>query len=336
MLGHGRWNCPDYQRWNREFQIRMNIIQTQLLTKTYGSRRGIRDVSLSVSSGQIVGFLGPNGAGKSTTIRILLGLLKPESGTAAILGKDCWREGAVIRRDVGYVAGDVRLYSWLNLERGIKLLQSLRPEGMPQRARELAERFQLEPNLPARKMSRGNRQKLALILALAHDPQVVILDEPTSGLDPLMQDTLMVILRELAMKGHTILFSSHTLAEVESLCDRIAVIRDGRIIVDDRLQSLQQKAPRRIVATFGTEQSVPSAIPEGAKCLWKPGMSSGTDGDENRLLGIPPAILPRTCIFEMTGSVSSLLPWLQQSVPQDFTVGAPSLDSLFREYYRAD
>ncbi len=314
----------------------MSILQTLQLTRTYGSRRGIRDVSLSVDSGQIVGFLGPNGAGKSTTIRVLLGLLKPESGAASILGKDCWRDGASIRRDVGYVAGDVRLYSWLSLERGIKLLKSMRPEGMVSRARELAERFQLEPNLPARKMSRGNRQKLALVLALAHDPQVVILDEPTSGLDPLMQDTLMAILRELATKGHTILFSSHTLAEVESLCDRIAVIRDGRIIVDDRLSLLQQKAPRRIVATFEAERLVPADLPDGVKSLWKPGTCSAVAVDDNSLLGIPPAQLPRTCIFEMTGSVSSLLPWLQQHAPQDFSVGAPSLDALFREYYRAD
>lgn len=312
----------------------MPIIHTQQLTKTYGSRRGIRDVNLAVESGQIVGFLGPNGAGKSTTIRILLGLLKPESGSASILGRDCWRDGAAIRRDVGYVAGDVRLYPWLTLERGIKLLKSLRPATMPDRARQLAERFHLEPNLPARKMSRGNRQKLALILALAHDPRVVILDEPTSGLDPLMQDTLMAILRELALQGHTILFSSHTLAEVESLCDRIAVIRDGQIIVDDKLSILRQQAPRRIVATFSNGRTVPQVLPEGCRILWKPGSASVPTSDETELAGIPPAMLSQTCVFEVSGTVSTLLPWLHEHSPDDFSVGAPSLDALFREYYQ--
>mgnify|MGYP003347593699 CR=1 FL=1 len=305
------------------------------LTKTYKNGfQALKGINLRVEQGEFYALLGPNGAGKSTTIRILLGLLKPESGSASILGKDCWRDGAAIRRDVGYVAGDVRLYPWLTLERGIKLLKTMRPSTMPERARQLAERFHLEPHLPARKMSRGNRQKLALILALAHDPRVVILDEPTSGLDPLMQDTLMAILRELALLGHTILFSSHTLAEVESLCDRIAVIRDGQIIVDDKLSTLRQQAPRRIVATFSNGRTVPQILPDGCRVLWKPGRTSSPSSEEAELAGIPPAMLSQTCVFEVSGTVSALLPWLHEHSPDDFSVGAPSLDALFREYYQ--
>lgn len=154
------------------------------LSRSYGSRRGISNVNLTIGEGEIFGFLGPNGSGKSTTIRVLMGLLRAGSGTARIFGKDCWNDGPMIRRDVGYVAGDVRLYPWLTIRLALSMLsrirglKDLRASGM-----ELVERFRLEPDLPVRKMSRGNRQKVALLLALAHSPRLIVLDEPRPFVD---------------------------------------------------------------------------------------------------------------------------------------------------------
>ena len=194
----------------------MSVIVAKDLCRTYGSRRGISDVNLTINAGEIFGFLGPNGAGKSTAIRVLMGLLRASSGTARIFGKDCWREGSTIRRDIGYVAGDVRLYSWLTTRRGLRMISKIHGRDLLPNGLRLAERFRLEPDLVIRKMSRGNRQKVALVLALAHAPQLVILDEPTSGLDPLMQDTLMMCLRELAREGRTVMFSRFATARLES------------------------------------------------------------------------------------------------------------------------
>ena len=232
----------------------MSVIVVEDLCRTYGSRRGISDVNLTIHPGEIFGFLGPNGAGKSTTIRVLMGLLRATSGSARIFGKDCWSEGSTIRRDLGYVAGDVRLYSWLTTRRGLQVLSKIHGRDLMSIGLKLAERFRLEPDLVVRKMSRGNRQKVALVLALAHSPRLVILDEPTSGLDPLMQDTLMLCLRELASAGHTVMFSSHTLREVETLCDRIAIVRDGQIVEDSTLSALKAQAPRQIILTLREQQ----------------------------------------------------------------------------------
>jgi len=160
----------------------MVAIEIQELTHTYGNRRGIDRVSLTVAEGRIFGFLGPNGAGKSTTIRILMGLLRASSGTARMLGRDCWSDGVRVRRKTGYVPGDVRLYAWLNLQRGLQILSKVHGRDVTASGMEYAERFRLEPQLHARRMSRGNRQKLALVLALAPRPDLLILDEPTSGL----------------------------------------------------------------------------------------------------------------------------------------------------------
>ena len=173
----------------------MSVICTENLCKSYGSRRGVGDVSLSVEAGEMFGFLGPNGAGKSTTIRMLMGFLKASSGTATILGRDCWAASDLVKEHVGYVAGDVRLYSWLTARKAFQIVGEIRRTDVAEAGLKLAERFQLEVDLPVRKMSRGNRQNVALVLALAHRPRVMILDEPTSGLDPLMQDTLTECLR---------------------------------------------------------------------------------------------------------------------------------------------
>jgi ABC-2 type transport system ATP-binding protein len=313
------------------------VLDTDRLTLNYGGRRGIRDVSLSISAGEIFGFLGPNGAGKSTTIRILMGLLKPQSGAARIFGLDCWKDGSIIRRDIGYVAGDVRLYPWLTTRRALKMLSQIRGRELMSEGLRLADRFCLEPDLPIRKMSRGTRQKTGLVLALAHAPRLVILDEPTSGLDPLMQERLLTCLREMAAAGHTVMFSSHTLSEVETLCGRVAIVRDGRIVEDSLLCSLQQKAPRQIVVTLRDGQSAdqirwPAGV-QPARVVASEGMSSDPAASGSALTSSMPLERQRVCRMELRGPSVSFLKWAATQDFADVSIGAPSLDLLFREYY---
>ena len=166
------------------------VIETRQLTCHYGRRVGVRGVNLRIPAGQVFGFLGPNGAGKTTTIRLLLGFLRASAGRATVFGLDCWRRRALIDRQVGYLPGDLRLYAWMTGHRALRISGQIRRMDLTAAARELSPRFRLEMDLRVRKMSRGMRQKLGLILALAHRPRLLILDEPTSGLDPLMQDVL--------------------------------------------------------------------------------------------------------------------------------------------------
>jgi ABC-2 type transport system ATP-binding protein len=292
---------------------RDSVISARHLTLSYGDRRGIRDVNLEVSAGEIFGFLGPNGAGKSTTIRVLLGFLRASSGSASIFGQDCWSRSAIIKQNVGYVPGDVRLYPWLTARRGFQLLSEVRGEKLLQAGLELAERFQLEPDLPVRKMSRGNRQKVALVLALVHRPRLVILDEPTSGLDPLMQDTLIACLREMAKAGHTVFFSSHTLSEVEAICDRVAIVRDGSIVSDESLSDMKQQAPRSVVLTFRDDESAATVVlPEAARLQQRAGP---------------------TVKLLLHGTAAEFLRWASQQTLVDISIGVPDLETLFRQFY---
>lgn len=312
----------------------MSVIVARDLCRTYGSRRGISDVNLTINAGEIFGFLGPNGAGKSTTIRVLMGLLRASSGTARIFGQDCWSEGSTIRRDVGYVAGDVRLYSWLTTRRGLGMISKIHGCDLLPNGLTLAERFRLEPDLVVRKMSRGNRQKVALVLALAHSPRLVILDEPTSGLDPLMQDTLMMCLRELASEGRTVMFSSHTLSEVETLCDRIAIVRDGQIVEDSTLIALKAQAPRQIVVTLQEQQSASDIRwPSGVDVKYLPNSSSEQTSSTIALM-VPPSLRHRTCVLELLGTSAPFMHWAAGQDFADVVIGSPALEVLFRRYYQ--
>jgi ABC-2 type transport system ATP-binding protein len=313
----------------------MSVIVAKDLCRTYGSRRGISDINLTIDAGEIFGFLGPNGAGKSTTIRVLVGLLRASSGTARIFGQDCWNEGSTIRGDVGYVAGDVRLYSWLTTRRGLGMISKIHGRDLLPNGLKLAERFRLEPDLVVRKMSRGNRQKVALVLALAHSPRLVILDEPTSGLDPLMQDTLMMCLRELASEGRTVMFSSHTLSEVETLCDRIAIVRDGRIVEDSRLIALKAQAPRQIVVTLQEQQRASDIRwPSGMDLKYLP-ISSSEQPSSTIMLMAPPALRHRTCVLELLGTSVPFMQWAAGQHFADVVIGPPALEVLFRRYYES-
>lgn len=293
----------------------MPVVALNNLTRSYGSRRGIEDVDLAVHQGALFGFLGPNGAGKSTAIRVMLGFLQPTSGAAKILGRDCWQESHIVKRDIGYLPGDLRLYHWLTGVRAISIWSSMRGIDLSSRARALASRLDLDLTVRVRAMSRGMRQKLGLILALAHDPAVIVLDEPTSGLDPLMQAELHRILRERAAHGATVFFSSHTLSEVEVLCDRVAIIRQGRIVADERLETLRSAAGRQVTIHWSDGQAARIEEPPGWRRI---------DRGARRWHGL------------YQGDTRDLITFLQDKPIADIVIESPDLEALFKQYYESD
>jgi ABC-2 type transport system ATP-binding protein len=217
----------------------VEAIEISGLVKTFGATRALDGLDLSVAQGEVHGFLGPNGAGKSTTIRVLLGLLRADAGSVRLLGRDPWRDAVALHRRLAYVPGDVSL--WPNLSGGeaIDLMARLRGGVDPAKRDALLERFDLDPRKKARTYSKGNRQKVALVAGLAADAELLILDEPTSGLDPLMEAVFQEIVRERKAEGRTVLLSSHILAEVEALCDRVSIIRLGRTVESGSLSDLR-------------------------------------------------------------------------------------------------
>jgi ABC-2 type transport system ATP-binding protein len=209
------------------------------LTKSFGTVRALDGLDLTVPAGEVVGFLGPNGAGKSTTIRVLLGLLRADGGTVRLLGGDPWDDAVALHRRLAYVPGDVSLWPTLTGGEAIDLLGRLRGGLDPRRRDDLLARFELDPTKKARTYSKGNRQKVALVAALAADVELLVLDEPTSGLDPLMEAVFNQCIGEVRAQGRSVLLSSHILAEVEKLCDRVTIIRNGRTVESGRLDELR-------------------------------------------------------------------------------------------------
>jgi ABC-2 type transport system ATP-binding protein len=226
-----------------------DVIAIQRLVKEFGSFRALDGLDLTVRAGEVHGFLGPNGSGKSTTIRVLLGLLRASGGTARLLGGDPWREATALHRRLAYVPGDVSLWPALTGGEVIDLLGRLRGDLDPARRRDLLERFELDPTKKARTYSKGNRQKVALVAALASDAELLVLDEPTSGLDPLMEAVFQDCIREVRAQGRTVLLSSHVLAEVEALCDRVSIIRAGRRVQSGSLDELRHLTHTTVIAS---------------------------------------------------------------------------------------
>ena len=291
----------------------MDLISIKNLTKRYGRRVGVDRLDLNVPQGIVFGFLGPNGSGKTTTIRVLMGLLRPSGGSARIGGLDTWRRSHVVKRDVGYLPGDLRLYPWLTARMAFRIVGRIRERDLTQAALKLADEFALELDVRVRNMSRGTRQKLGLVLALAHDPKVLILDEPTASLDPLVQDRLKDRLCELARGGVTVFFSSHSLSEVQHVCDRVAMLREGRLVADESLEDLRARAMRIINIRWQRGREVQSAT--------APAFLDVQRAHDDRW----------TCT--LTGSVGDLIRWLADKPVEDLTIGQPDLDSLFRQYY---
>ena len=224
------------------------VIEVHQLVKTFGDVRALDELELTVERGEVHGFLGPNGSGKSTTIRVLLGMLRHDSGTVRLLGEDPWSEAVELHRRLAYVTGDVSLWPKLTGGEIIDVMGRLRG-GLDERRRaELIDLFELDPTKKARTYSKGNRQKVGLVAALASDVELLVLDEPTSGLDPLMEAAFQDQIRQRREEGHTVLLSSHILAEVEALCDRVSIIRNGRTVESGRLEDLRHVGHTSVAA----------------------------------------------------------------------------------------
>jgi len=226
-------------------------IETTGLTVYYGRHRGILDVNLQVQQGEIFGFLGPNGAGKTTTQRVLMDIIRPTAGEARMLGKDCQKQGVAIRDRVGYLPGELSLYSNMKARQFFEMYASLqRANSDTGYWQKLAERLELDTSRTIREFSRGNKQKIGVVTAFMSKPELLILDEPTSGLDPLVQQTVMELVREARRNGATVFFSSHILPEVQAVCDRVGIIRDGQLVATERVEDLTTQHFKRVRFSF--------------------------------------------------------------------------------------
>jgi beta-exotoxin I transport system ATP-binding protein len=289
-------------------------IEARGLCKSYGPTRAVIDLDLVVESGQVFAFLGPNGAGKTTTIRMLLALQRPASGSASVLGLDCGRDSMEVHRRTGYLPGDLVLFprmtgrqhiAWYARARGLRDLSL---------ATELAERFGAVLGRPARELSKGNKQKIGLVLAFMHRPELLVLDEPTSGLDPLMRSEFARLAREVVAEGRTVFWSSHELDEVQRLADRVAIIKQGRLLTTQTVEGLRESAPLTMHARF-TRPVAPSLFAGIG------GVSvTSCDGAAVQL--------------EVTGAIGPVLRVIAGLDPVDFTSQHADLDELFLAYYR--
>ncbi len=290
----------------------MDIVLARGLTKRYGRHTALRRVDLAVPRGTLFGFLGPNGAGKSTTIRILLGLLRASGGQVRVLEADPWRDGPRLRRRIGYLPGDVRLYGQLRGRELIELVARARRMRDGGSTRRLCDLFPVDLHRRIRDYSTGMKQQLGLILALMHDPELLVLDEPTNALDPLLRRALFDELRRRVTGGATVLFSSHTLPEVEELCTHVAIIRAGRIVEQAPISTLRQRALRRVELRF--REAVDAALPDGLHVHERE---------------------PRRLVGAWTGPVEPLVQWLARQPVEDVTISPPRLEDLFLACYDA-
>ncbi len=231
----------------------MSVIEIENLVRDYGDGKGVFDISFHVDQGEAFGFLGPNGAGKTTTIRHLMGFLKPKAGKCTIDGLDCWREREKVQARLGYIPGEISFFDDMTGTEFLKFIAQYRKISTQSRKEELLERFELDPKSKIKKMSKGTKQKLGIAAAFMHDPDILILDEPTSGLDPLMQSRFVSFVAEEKKHGKTVLMSSHMFEEVERTCDRIGIIRKGRMIAVDSAAALHERHTRSYTVTLENE-----------------------------------------------------------------------------------
>jgi len=289
------------------------IIETEKLTKSYGKFRGIVDVDLVVNQGEIFGFLGPNGAGKTTTIRVLLDLIRPTSGKAKVFGIEAAADPVAIHRRLGYLPGEWNLYDRLTGADTITYFGNLRGGVDRSYVDELVQRLDLDPSRRFREYSRGNKQKVGLICALQHKPELLILDEPTSGLDPLVQQTFNEILFEAKAEGRTVFLSSHIISEVERTCDRVAIIREGRIVRTDTVDGVRAMAAHEVELRFA--DPVPASVFEAI------------DGVANVVLE------GSTLRMLVTGPIAPVVRLAAAHELVDFVSREPSLEEVFLSEY---
>ena len=289
----------------------MNAIELSSLSKFYGNQCGIDSVSFTVKKGEIFGFIGPNGAGKSTTIRTLLGLLNATSGKAEIMGMDTSNEGARIREKIGYLPSEVDYYSEMSSKELLLYHAAMyKVVDVENKIQELATYFQLELDRPIDDLSYGNKKKCAIIQSVLHDPEVLILDEPTGGLDPLMQNRFFELLERQNKKGVTIFFSSHVLSEIQRMCDRAAIIRDGKIIAVEDISTLLSKQMKMVRLVTTSVNNI--ILPVGA-------LNHHQSGQK--------------LTFDYVGPTQDLVTWLSSQSIIDVTLSEPDLERIFMNYY---
>ncbi|HAS73001.1 MAG TPA: ABC transporter [Clostridiales bacterium UBA8960] len=293
----------------------MNVIETQDLTKYYGKARGIENVTLQVKEGEIYGFIGPNGAGKSTTIRTLMGLIFPTSGSAQIFGMDCVKNGPKIRRDVGYLPSEVFYYDKMKVHELLKYTAGFYEKDCTHRMNELAEIMALDLNKRIEDLSYGNKKKVGIVQGLLHSPKLIVLDEPTSGLDPLMQKKFFDIIENENKNGATVFFSSHILAEVQALCSRVAIIKEGHIIKIDDVKSLSGANYKKITLK-GSNLIMDDFSIEGVTNI-----EQTTNGDN-------------TVKFFFKGDINQILSVIGTHNLLDVMIEEPTLEEIFMHYYK--
>jgi len=289
-------------------------ILTEALSKRYDGTRALDSLDLRVERGEIFGFLGPNGAGKTTAIRLLLDLIRPTSGRASVLGLDCQRQSEAVRAATGYLPGDVRLYPGMRARQLVDLVAGLRSRRVDfQYVRGLADRFDLDLDRHIGAFSKGNRQKLALLLALLDRPAVLLLDEPTSGLDPIVQHAVWAVLREESGRGAAVFFSSHVMSEVEQICERVAILRSGKLVAVETIASLKGRATRHVEATFAGGVPPPGGIVlPGVKEIRR---------------------TTTTLEFQVSGEIGPLLRAIDEYDVLDLRTEQPTLEEVLLAYY---
>ncbi len=291
-----------------------NVIELRNLTKSYGRARGIIDVNLAVEQGEIFGFIGPNGAGKSTTIRTLLGLIHPTSGSAEIFGKNCATDPEVLR-EVGYLPSEVFYYDGMRVIDLLRYSASFYRKDCTKRINELAEIMDLDLKKRIDDLSFGNKKKVGIVQGLIHEPRLIILDEPTSGLDPLMQQKFFDLITLENRKGATVFLSSHILREVQKMCERVALIKDGRIIKLEKMSALQESNFKRI------RIEAPSELDRSI--FEMPGVSKLENGG-------------RTATFLFRGDINRIIRKLAQTDVSNLSIDEPDLEEIFMHYYAKD
>ncbi|SRR5579883_1592554 len=292
-----------------------NIIETKGLTKSYGRNRGIQDVTFSVAEGEVFGFLGPNGAGKTTTMRVLMGLLHADSGTATIGGLDVWAQSTEVKKLVGYLPGELSLDPNLTGGQILAYLGNLRGGVDQAYLKALIQRLELDPSKKFREYSRGNKQKVGLIQAFMHRPKLLILDEPTSGLDPLNQQEFYAMVKEVRDDGRTVFLSSHVLPEVEHTCNRVGIIREGRLVAVNAVSSLRDLKHHVVEITFPTEAQIGwfSGVPNARVMEF--------DGDKH------------TIHLTVQGDLNQIIQIAAQHGATNLESREPSLEEVFLRYY---
>lgn len=308
----------------------MSIIEIKNLKKYYGKQRGIEDVTFSVEEGEIFGFIGPNGAGKSTTIRTLMSLIYPTSGSATIFGKDCIKEGTSIRNDIGYLPSEVFYYENMKVIDVLKYSASFYKNVKSSRIEELAGIMELDLKKRIEDLSYGNKKKVGIVQGLLHSPKLIILDEPTSGLDPLMQQKFFDLISQENKKGSTILFSSHILPEVQKLCTRVAIIKDGQIVKLEDMATLRSENYKNFTIELTNNISPDFLNIEGITNITNSNGYNITTDNNTKTISSSSNIIK----FLYRGDINKILQLLGDKPLNNLLVEEPTLEEIFMHYYR--